>query len=140
MQRHDGRRSNGRVTEQRAIPITPNSVCPLPLIGWKPRAASRIVTGDAETPDAPPLMQCIQHACAWFVVTQGPTAEAPYGTGNCALAAIAVITAGLPAAMDHYARGGAAPLDERPHAIPDAPSVDPSAENEAPPPVESQLE
>lgn len=103
--------------------IVANSICPLPLIGWKP---SRIAGPDG-APDQPTPILCMGAACAWFVMLNEEK-------GACAPAALNVITSGLPAALHHYfTRGDVPPGAPAPPApTPDA-TTTPAAQDGAPP-------
>lgn len=91
-------RING-VGPAREIPrVAANSICPLPIIGWKP---SGIARGDG-SPDQPPLFQCLRGACAWYCLLAEPSAEHPQGYGVCAPAALAAVTGNLPAALNQF--------------------------------------
>lgn len=101
MQRHDGRPHPQRSQPAPAGRIMANTICPLPLIGWRP---SKIAGPNGEPPEGPTQVLCMGAPCAWFVGTGEDGSGRPIGV--CAPSALTVVVSGLPATLDHFFNKG----------------------------------
>jgi len=121
---------NGGAPQRAAHQISADSLCPLPLIGWKPS----VIAGPDGRPDQPTPVLCMGPACRWFVQTGPATPEEPLGKHQCAPAAIAVVVSQLPGAFAWFAERAAAEATGKPWPpTPEPQSAEPSAaEPEAP--------
>lgn len=88
--------------------ITANSICPLPLVGYKP---SGIAGPDGQLAQPTPVL-CMRDACAWWVALNAQ------GAGACAMTATAVVLSSLPGAFHQFftssPQGDAAPAEPIP--------------------------